>query len=152
LADQLAEDHDMPRLQSLRLEVWGLLLLAFAGCQKGEKIELDYTAVLEPSEEKFFPLTALERDTPVTVAVDSAGIKVEIYIFKAQSEEEATSMLRKQNPTDILASSLKKPNPKLNTTLAAYTRYVLTVVNPPSNSNIMTKPARVSIKITNRQD
>src|SRR5262249_15387574 len=90
---------DMRRLLPMRLEIWGLLLLGFAGCgPQGEKTDLEYTAVLEVAEEKFFVLTAVLKDTPVTVAADSGRIKIELYIFKAQSEEEATSMLRKQNP------------------------------------------------------
>jgi hypothetical protein len=132
----------------LRIELVGLALLMIGGCTQGEKLEpLEYTAKIEPSTEKIWLLTAVEKDTPVTVAADSGGVKVQLWVLKCQSEEEAQKILDKQTKESILASKLNVVNPRFNTKFIAHTRYCLAVSNPANND----RDARVRVTIKNQE-
>jgi hypothetical protein len=129
-------------MRSLRLHWLGLILLGAAGCQQGPKVDLLYQTRIEPNATKVFLLTATEKDEPVTVTATSGNAKIDLYILKAQNEEEATKIIDNQSKDGILMNKLAKANPQFECVLAAYTRYVLAV-----HSKI---DANVTVKITSR--
>jgi hypothetical protein len=127
---------------SLRLHWLGLILLGTVGCQQGPKVDLLYQTRIEPHATKVFLLTAIEKDEPVTVTATTGNAKIDLYILKAQSEDEATTIIDKQSAKDMLASRQGKANPQFDCVLAAHTRYVLAI-----HSKI---DANVTVKITSR--
>lgn len=129
-------------MRCVRLPWLALSVLLVLGCQQNPKVDLDYSFRLEPEDEKFVLLQATDKDEPVAVIASSNNVPIDLYILKAQSEDEATTIIRKQSAKDILASKLAKPNPRFDTTLIAHTRYVLAVA---SHRN-----ANVGVKITSR--
>src|SRR5262249_62345121 len=98
-------------MRCVRLPWLVLIVLVIIGCQQNPRVDLDYSFRLEPHERKFSLMTATEKDEPVTVTATSNNVPIDLYILKAQSEEEATSIIDKQSKDGILMSRLSKPNP-----------------------------------------
>ena len=129
-------------MRCVRLPGVILILLIASGCQKTPRVDLDYSFKLAAHERKFALMTASDKDEPVTVTSNSNNAKIDLYILKAQSEDEAMTIIDKQSKDGILMNRLSKVNPQFETVLAAHTRYVLGV-----ESRI---DANVYVKITSR--
>ena len=129
-------------MRCLRLHWLGVVLLGSLGCQQGPKVDLLYQTRVEPFGTKVFLLTATEKDEPVTVTATTGNAKIDLYILKAQNEEEATKIVDNQSKEGVLMNRLGKANPQFDCVLAAYTRYVLAI-----HSKI---DANVTVKITSR--
>ena len=118
-------------------------LLLAVGCQ--QKLDVVKTADLEPGDEVMYPITAPARDQRVTVAAQSGGVEINLFVLKAKSDDDAKKIIQKQTADEIFAKTLAKADPTLETVVPGGTAYYVAVTNPSQ------KEAKVSVKITGRQ-
>jgi len=128
----------------LRFAPLALLLALTVGCGAArEPVEL--RAEMEPRDEKYFPMSAPNKDWPVRVSAKTDGVAIDLYLVKAGTEDEAAAIVRKADTKQIIASTIAKPNPTLEVTVPADTVYGIYVVNTDRN-----RRARVVIQLTDR--
>lgn len=120
------------------------LLLALVGCG-ASKEPIELSAEMEPRDEKYFPMTAPNKNWNGVVSAKTDGAAVDIYLVKAGTEEEAIRIVRKSDAKQILASKIEKVNPTFDAEIPADTVYGVFVVNTDRN-----RRARVTIKLTEK--